>query len=711
MPPGSDSMPAAKRRPASLQLGSAASYTSVASSENSATTSAAATLGDSSAISTAFSPAGVGSTHGVIAFAPPSPSPSPVFPSLFAPVHPVQASPASVAREINRPQAPILSEYSLMSSKQLLQRPPVSALSSLDQTHSSNMITPPDEYPAVLAPAPTLSSTLAATSSDPHPLSPTISGFSTILSSTKSCSTPTPLTPITPASSTSAGTLIDNIIDDNDDEISVAAAASLLSRPETDASPIHFDPDAFSDDRPLDFQSRNGSVDFSHAAHGHDGTSPEHSYSPGLLSPSSSSVASNTASSSPVVISKAILKKIVPAKLRQGLKRRMSAPYALPIASSSPFVMTSSGKTVSALTPTERTTTSLTATNSATTTPTTMAGGYFDLAIASKTNLETGEYVSEDGPLSPLSPGPPASNSLYQIDTSSPGLGSRSSPIKSSSGQMSPALTSGVTSPTAQSVGTPSPNIPSGSHLRTQSISSVIHSTAINNSVLSASVAMNAVILSNSPTLEPSPLLGGGPLEPPELYNIETPLSPTPIQPPVAESSTKRTSSTDSHSKPMTTTASSAAGSHLSQSSQDIQQLQQRLQDQVNIQNSGGILPTAILPDNLAYPSGAGRTIPSAVSPRSNSSHNHSFSDASHADASEYQLAEDQELSALMNSMRVEDQAFAVTEDRLKESGWTSDAELKAIRNNRVAARQKWEAAIAVHQVAAARERASSQTE
>ncbi|KAK9466796.1 hypothetical protein V1512DRAFT_262373 [Lipomyces arxii] len=148
---------------------------------------------------------------------------------------------------------------------------------------------------------------------------------------------------------------------------------------------------------------------------------------------------------------KSILRKMVPSRLRRGLKRRMSAP--IPTVTSAPVLVVN--------------------TNAA------AGDGYFDPAMASNTNLETGKFVPSET-ASPIESSPAV---VVVVAASAPGT--PATPVTPIS---TPGVVSGNTSP----------------------------------GVLAAASAMTAV-LSSSPPIPPSPRVSSRPVE------IATPLWPAPI--------------------------------------------------------------------------------------------------------------------------------------------------------------------------------------
>ncbi|KAK9239546.1 hypothetical protein V1525DRAFT_397735, partial [Lipomyces kononenkoae] len=493
--------------------------------------------------------------------------------------------------------------------------------------------------------------------------------------------------------------IIENIINDSDQAASVEATATLLGRQPSlrnANAEIFLDPDAFSD---ID----NRQCDSGFAQSGQ---------SSGLATGSNSSGSSPAAN-----LGKAIFKKIVPAKLRLGLRRRMSAPIAptSPIASlSSPLFATSQqGLQSLSMTPTTAFTSPLTPQQQ-------NADSYFDLDIASNTNLETGEFfpagatvknssrhsllVQSTGTASPAptsSPQQLQAGAAVRSETSytvvfSPSPSSRPSVPTPSSAVSTPLTSSEATALGAASI----------SH---SPLSTASGQQTISSSVLAASAAMSAVI-SSSPPIPPSPLATR---PPPDLSEIPTPLSPTPIS---AESSvvpSPRPTSAMAFEGPvsMITSPSSSSvsgsrsGGHVtsqlaglsmtsllpgpSSNPIPVQQLQQRLYHQLTLQQESH---DASVGDESSLISGESTT---GLAPTASTT-----SLASQATVESGLAILDEEailraqITSLYEKMRAEDQAFEATENRLGESGWTSDEELAAIRKNRLAARRKWEQAI-----------------
>ncbi|KAK9260618.1 hypothetical protein V1519DRAFT_448239 [Lipomyces tetrasporus] len=501
--------------------------------------------------------------------------------------------------------------------------------------------------------------------------------------------------------------IIGNIINDSDQEASVEAAASLLRRQPSVRNAnveIFLDPDAFSDlagRQPDAGLAQSGS-------------------SAGVTS------ASNSSGSSPAAnFGKAIFKKMVPSKLRQGLKRRMSAPIATtaPIAGlSSPSFATSQQVPHSL---------SMAATAAASPlTPQQQSGdGYFDLDIASNTNLETGEFVPSGsatknssrhsllfpsaGPTSPApmsSPQLPGTASMLSEttlrDTSYPVVVSPT-PVRSGVATPTTGARTPITSSAGATVGSSSmPHSPVPISTGQQTISS---------SVLAASAAMSAVI-SSSPPIPPSPLATR---PPPELSEIPTPLSPTPISPQSSAVPSPRPRSLHAFegSVPTVTSASGSAGASRTYVSSPIaglsmtsfssaasvpstpipvQQLQQRLYHQLTLQESHD----AVVGDELFEKPGENTSTHAPTASMSSGTSSTSGAQLHGAVESEPELLDEEailrsQIATLYDKMRAEDQAFEATEIRLGESGWTSEEDLAAIRKNRLAARRKWEQAIA----------------
>ncbi|KAK9323524.1 hypothetical protein V1517DRAFT_320076 [Lipomyces orientalis] len=629
---------------------------------------------------------------------PPSPSPSPSPLSATGPVvqapplvtrgaRPVSRSVSSgigllqVQQQQQQQQHPHQHQQQYALQSQLYQHQQQDHLALLYSHHQSQLITPPEEY---------------------HPGS-----SAEMLQMSQSQGSG--------SASSKADDLdiIGNIINDSDQEASVEAAASLLRRQPSVRNAnaeIFLDPDAFSDlagRQPDAGLAQSGST-------------------AGVTS------ASNSSGSSPAAnFGKAIFKKMVPSKLRQGLKRRMSAPIAptAPIASLSSPSFAASQQVPYSL--------SMAATAAASPlTPQQQSGdGYFDLDIASNTNLETGEFVAtgsatknssrhsllfpSTGPAA-ASPAPTSSPQLPGTasilsetttrDTSYPVV---VSPTPVRSGVVTP--TTGASTPLTSSAGA------------TVGSSSMPHSPlpistgqqTVSSSVLAASAAMSAVI-SSSPPIPPSPLATR---PPPELSEIPTPLSPTPISPQSSSavpSPRPRSVLAFEGSVPMVTSASASAGASRTYVSSPIaglsmtsfssasaaslpstpipiQQLQQRLYHQLTLQESHD----AVAADELSDKAGENTTAHAPTASMSSGTSSSTSGAQLHAAVeSEPDLLDEEailrsQIATLYDKMRAEDQAFEATEIRLGESGWTSDEDLAAIRKNRLAARRKWEQAIA----------------
>ncbi|KAK7203837.1 hypothetical protein BZA70DRAFT_62217 [Myxozyma melibiosi] len=602
---------------------------------------------------------------------PPSPSPSPSYFPTAAPVIPT--SPAGVAREApRRQQSHSVSYGSSASSFQLLQSHQQTLsqqqlqqqqqqyqahLASIYQHHQqSQMMTPPEEFAPQNRPV-----------------------------KTKSCSCDLDY------SDTPTGELIDTIIDDKDDDVSVAAAASLLMRHPTSGvagESFFLDPEAFSDDRLASSSHHTASSSTASASaaacppdsagSGGDLASPD-----SALPPSSTPAsASSSSASSPAQLSKSIFKKMVPAKIRAGIKRRMSAPISLSSMSlsmtspstSSPFAAASAS--ASAVTPLSQTKN---------------PDGYFDIDIASNTNLEF------DGSSAPINPATsattPSSNPTTTTSSTAAGSviatppGKRNSPILPPtdpthrmpnspthlSQQSSPIITTSASTP----------------HTHTH-VAGYPSQSTVSPGVLAASAAMSA-IMSSSPPIPPSPLAGSRASIVPELCDIPTPLSPTPIQT-HAESLSETSSAGMTTASTPTGAASAARASSITTDTSSLlqaQQLHTRLQVQLRLQEAAlagtGTLP---LSQQSADPSTPTATTTTATQTTSRPT-------SGPTSASTSLTTADEDLAQLYENMRVEDQAFEATESRLEESGWTSEADLAAIRKDRVAARKRWEAAIA----------------
>ncbi|KAK9330893.1 hypothetical protein V1520DRAFT_106067 [Lipomyces starkeyi] len=614
------------------------------------------------------------------AIPPPSPSPSPL---------PSAASTFLTPQVLTRGTRPVSrsvssgTTYMQMQQQQQLPYTPQSQhyhqqhqahLALLYSHHQNQLITPPEEY------NPRMSDVHATETSLDH-----VSGS---------------------VSNVSEGIdIIENIINDNDQEASVEATASLLSRQPSVRNAnaeVFLDPDAFSD-----LADRQSDAGFAQSGP-----------TSGATSGSSSSGPSPAAS-----LGKAIFKKFVPSKLRQGLKRRMSAPIAptSPIASlSSPLFATS-----------QQGQHSLSLAATAVTSPLTPqpqnGAGYFDLDIASNTNLETGEFfpggattnnssrhsllLPSTGPASPAT----ASSPQLPVGTtirSETLRGDLSYPVVVSP---SSSARSGVATPTT---GVNTPLTPSA--VAVLGTSSMPHSPmpsstgqpAISSSVLAASAAMSAVI-SSSPPIPPSPLATR---PPPELSEIPTPLSPTPISSHSSAVPSPRPVSALAFegSVPMIMSPSGSAGaSRTNVSSQmaglsvtsllaapsstpiPVHQLQQRLYHQLTLQeshdasvgdesslksgeNTSAHAPTASMSSATSSMSGTQLQVPVELAP----------------EILDEEAILRAQIATLYEKMLAEDQAFEATENRLGESGWTSEEELAAISKNRLAARRKWEQAI-----------------
>ncbi|KAK9366903.1 hypothetical protein V1509DRAFT_628282 [Lipomyces kononenkoae] len=498
--------------------------------------------------------------------------------------------------------------------------------------------------------------------------------------------------------------IIENIINDSDQAASVEAAATLLGRQPSlrnANAEIFLDPDAFSD-----LANRQTDSGFAQS-----------SQSSALASGTNSSGSSPAAN-----FGKAIFKKIVPSKLRLGLRRRMSAPIAptSPIASlSSPLFATSQqGLHTFSITATTALTSPLTPQQQ-------NADGYFDLDIASNTNLETGEFFPSGATVKNNSSRhsllvQSSAATVSPAPTSSPQLQLGTAAVRSEASYpvvVSPSASSrtGGATPTSV-VSTPltSSEAAAAAAAAALGTASISHSPlptvtgqqqTISSSVLAASAAMSAVI-SSSPPIPPSPLATR---PPPELSEIPTPLSPTPIS---AESSavpSPRPTSALAFEGPVsmitTPSGSSVSGSRAAQLAGlsmtslsagppsnpiPVQQLQQRLYHQFTLQESHD----ASLADDSSLISGGEYT--SGIAPTASTT---SLASQATIESGPAVLVDEEaivraQIAALYEKMRAEDQAFEATENRLGESGWTSEAELAAIRKNRLAARRKWEQAI-----------------
>ncbi|KAK9372645.1 uncharacterized protein V1513DRAFT_451729 [Lipomyces chichibuensis] len=610
------------------------------------------------------------------AIPPPSPSPSPL---------PTTASTVVVPQVLTRGTRPVSrsvsSGTSYMQMQQQLQQLQYTTpsqhyqqqhqahLALLYSHHQNQLITPPEEYnPRML---------------DLHATEASLDHVS-----------------VSESSVSDGIDIIENIINDSDQEASVEATASLLSRQPSlrnANAEVFLDPDAFSD--LADRQSDAGYAQLGPTSGGTGG--------------------SNSSGSSPAAsLGKAIFKKFVPSKLRQGLKRRMSAPIGptSPIASlSSPLFATS-----------QQAQHSLSLATTAVTSPLTPqpqnGDGYFDLDIASNTNLETGEFFPGGAPANNssrhsllLSTGPasPATTSSPQLPV---GTSIRSETLRGDVSypvvvSPSPSARSGVASPVTSL--TPSAVAALGtSSIPHSPLPSSTGQPTISSSVLAASAAMSAVI-SSSPPIPPSPLATR---PPPELSEIPTPLSPTPISSQSSSVASPRPVSALAFegSVPMIMSPSGSAGaSRANVSSQmaglsvtslltapssapiPVQQLQQRLYHQLTLQESHD----ASVGDEASLRSSENT---SAHAPTASMSSATSSMSGTQMQATVELAPEilDQEalirvqIATLYEKMRAEDQAFEATENRLGESGWTSEEELAAISKNRLAARRKWEQAI-----------------
>ncbi|KAK9478539.1 hypothetical protein V1514DRAFT_330947 [Lipomyces japonicus] len=397
---------------------------------------------------------------------------------------------------------------------------------------------------------------------------------------------------------------------DDDNDGSVAQAESLLRRNQvvvtaTEASDhgqeIFLDPEAFAD----------SAADSSLAS---------------VQPPASPSSSSSTRG-------RALLKKIVPSKLRLNLKRRMSAPITSSFASFSPLTSSQQQPQQQIAVPSTR-------------------DSYFDLHTPSSTNLETPNH---------------------SVTTSStPRSSSRHSLLLPVSGIFSSSDSSSPFSVTTPASGTQMSNSASGTGA--QSIKSA-SSVLISSAVLSASAAMTAVI-SGSPPIPPSPLSPESVRNPPDLSEIRTPLSPTPISQHVSQCPSPRPTSSlpsSSATTPFDSHSSMLMNAYPSSSSSGIQQLHQRLQQHLQIQD---ITDNTIRSSTFSSSASSSASLPVITAT------------TGHEDLKT-------ELVVLQEQMRLEDQAFAATEDRLEQSGWTSDQDLQAIRTNRIATRRKWEIKIA----------------
>ncbi|KAK9447167.1 uncharacterized protein V1518DRAFT_407450 [Limtongia smithiae] len=623
-----------------------------------------------------------------------------------------------------------------------------------------------------------------------------------------------------------AGEIIGDIIDDRNEELSVAATAQLLSRRQDlegdGPSKIFLDPNAFSDDRPPSENLVPDDADIASPGSVSSAGGSGSATVPSNGAPASSSLQqTSSTSSSSSSFGRSIFKKIVPLKLRQGIKRRMSAPLSMNpelIMTSSPLYGAASSH-ASAGTATG----GPSAAQSLASPQAVRGDGYFDLAIASNTNLETGEYFETATVLSPmpdhltgsallssgqhsivhtplnrsrhslLLPTSPSSHALAATPTSTsntPTTAASTSTTAAATPQLDPTSPgtptsahvlglSTILSPTTSSVPSPlsPPSYPltsAGQHhsLVGSSTSSSpalqspsSSSSPISPGVLAASLAMSSAMLSSvstslqsqslpllqplptqileqqqpsqdpmpSPLIPPSPLSNNVGQAPPEVSYIATPLSPTPLSPQPAQILPSSPAPVAAAvSRPNTAPASppviaggTATGGVLLNNGAQIQQLQQRLQSQLYLQESiaaassvddvsttlvGGAASTASSTSSASTsittpsPSTAAPIIPPVftTSPpttvlASPSSSQSAAAAAKPVRSSQHSLSAqlDEEIALLYEHLRVEDQAFEATETRLEESGWTSDAELGAIRQNRIATRLKWETAIA----------------
>ncbi|KAK9387159.1 hypothetical protein V1515DRAFT_601974 [Lipomyces mesembrius] len=499
--------------------------------------------------------------------------------------------------------------------------------------------------------------------------------------------------------------IIENIINDSDQEASVEATASLLSRRPSVRNAnaeVFLDPDAFSD-----LADRQSDAEFALSGPTSGGTS-----------------GSNSSGSSPAAsLGKAIFKKFIPSKLRQGLKRRMSAPIAptSPIASlSSPLFATSQqGQHALSL--------AATAVTSPLTPQPQHGDGYFDLDIASNTNLETGEFFpggattnnsSRHSHLLPSTgPASPATISSPQLPL---GTTTRSETLRGDVSypvvvSPSPSARSGVATPTT-GVNTPlTPGAAAALGTSSMPHSPLPSSTGqptISSSVLAASAAMSAVI-SSSPPIPPSPLATR---PPPELSEMPTPLSPTPISSQSSAVPSPRPVSALAFegSVPMIMSPSGSAGASRANASSQmaglsvtslltapsstpvpVQQLQQRLYHQLTLQESHD----ASVGDESSLKSGENTSAHAPTASMSSATSSMSGTQLQATVELAPEILDEEamlraQIATLYEKMRAEDQAFEATENRLGESGWTSEEELAAISKNRLAARRKWEQAI-----------------
>ncbi|KAK9455835.1 hypothetical protein V1511DRAFT_487762 [Dipodascopsis uninucleata] len=500
--------------------------------------------------------------------APPSPSPSPSSSAGGSNHYSLESSLRSSFP--SRPASRSLSYVTSMSSK----TPP----------RPRELITPPDEYMASL--------TNASIDNTAH--SHTTSSLTT---------------------SSADEEIINNIIDEteDEDEASVTAAASLLMRqPSTrENSNILIDPYAFDE----------------HS----DGTASS-AYNPSACSNTSLSITGGnndqSSQSSGMIFGKAIFKKMVPSKIRQGLKRRMSAPIA-PSHVSLPRSASTRVSPMSPLGPPVASSGSPAVHSQSQ--KQSEIDSYFDIGIASNTNLEKGLV---DG-----SSVRPSSDMQRPLSRAS----SRHSLLLPATTPVTPV------SPTALSNGPSSAASPG-----TPSLPGAMSSTAYVSSSAIASVM-------SSPTTGPI-THHQLQLSAPDLSEIVTPLLSPPISQEVPQLESERTN----------TNITGMSGDIVISGHPTMQTIESNL-TATSISANNAVSNTSNMKPVIT---------PSTIIPEN---------------ADEHTLREC--LDDLRLGMFNEDQAFAATEARLNESGWTSHADMTALSHNRTATRRRWEQAIAAAQL------------